>query len=437
MFQWRFSQEDVPGTSFAFGNNHKQHNIATEATTMGAMDIHKPIQGVDPAAAVNWNPNDQVIIIGGGAAGISCAYTLEYLGVPYTLLEADKIHGGRVKRNETLLGNGSALDIGAEWIHTDPSILKDLLLVPEDLANIDDFIKDQTILYQPQTYGFLTFGLFVWRMDFLKHTYSEHKWKNKSSWSQFLDEYMVRHINKNKIIYNAVVKEIDYSREDGKIMVSCQDGSEYVGAKVVCAVPLSILKDGDITFVPALPDSKQQTLNKVKFRPGFKMAIEFSKKFFLDVAYDQSWLMSNISLLWGIGSERQFFDALQRKEIDDKHVIGVYCYSTLSTELVKLDDESLFQDIMGRLDKIYDGQASKYYVKHIVQNWTKEPFIRGASSDYFTHGLMEREFGTAPLDGKVFFAGEYTGGYACISVHGTCLSGRRAALNAVGRDYKY
>lgn len=402
----------------------------------GVMDIHQPIQSVDSAAAVGWNPNDKVIIIGGGVAGISAAYTLHYLKVPYVLLEADAIHGGRVKRNESFLGNGSALDIGAEWIHTDPSILKDLVLMPDDLPAVEALIQDQTIVYQPQTYGYQTFGK-LWRMDFLKHTYSEHKWKDKSSWSQFIDHYMVRHLDHKNIRYNAVVKEIDYSN-DKTIKVTCQNGQQYEGTKVVCAVPLSILKDGDISFVPTMPESKRLALTKATFRPGFKMAIEFSQKFFLDHGYDQTFVQSLYHMIVGVGAERIYFDALHNKEIDDKYVMGVYCYSTLAEELVKLDDDALFQEIMARLDKMYNGQATKYYVQHIVQNWSQQPFIRGLAADYMTHGLLEREFVQSPLgNDKVFFAGEHTGGYACISVHGACLSGRRAALNAIGQEYKY
>eukprot|EP00529_Nitzschia_sp_RCC80_P020749 CAMPEP_0113471502 /NCGR_PEP_ID=MMETSP0014_2-20120614/17009_1 /TAXON_ID=2857 /ORGANISM="Nitzschia sp." /LENGTH=411 /DNA_ID=CAMNT_0000364135 /DNA_START=58 /DNA_END=1293 /DNA_ORIENTATION=- /assembly_acc=CAM_ASM_000159 len=411
------------------------------------MDIKQPIQGVDPKAAATWNPTDRVIIIGGGAAGISCAYTLEFLKVPYILLEADDIHGGRVKRNDTFLGNGTALDIGAEWIHTDPSILKDLVLVPEDKDGMDDYIRDQTIVYQPQTWGYLTIGR-LWRMDFLKHTYQEHKWNNKSSWSQFLDDYMVRHLDQKKVVYNAIVKEIDYSSPSSPLLdsdsdktntikVTCQDGKEYVGTKVVCAVPLSILKDGDITFVPALPSSKQKALKKADFKPGLKMAIEFKKKFFVDVATDQHFLESVYNMVAGVGAERYFFDALHNKGIDDRYVMGVYCYSTLAAELSKLDDEDLFQDIMKRLDRMYDGQATENYIQHIVQNWTREPFIRGASSSYLTHDLTEREFGQAPLDDKVFFAGEYAGGSVPIAVHSACLSGRRAAMTCVGQEYKY
>ena len=38
-----------------------------------------------------------VLVIGGGAAGMSAAYTLDYLNINYTLLEASSLVGGRVR----------------------------------------------------------------------------------------------------------------------------------------------------------------------------------------------------------------------------------------------------------------------------------------------------------------------------------------------------
>ncbi|KAL3785650.1 hypothetical protein ACHAWO_012451 [Cyclotella atomus] len=70
------------------------------------------------------------------------------------------------------------------------------------------------------------------------------------------------------------------------------------------------------------------------------------------------------------------------KGIKDKHVLGVYSYGELAEDLVKLQDDEIFEAIMEKLDAMFDGEASAHYVKHTLQNWTNEPFIRGASSNY-------------------------------------------------------
>jgi len=210
-----------------------------------------------------------------------------------------------------------------------------------------------------------------------------------------------------------------------------------LAAKVICATPVSILKDGDIQFTPALPPSKQRALKATIMPAGFKVAIEFKEKFYFDNTYDHSFLESCFHLMAGYGYERIYFDALQGKGLPDKHVLGLYCYGWLATDLAKLDDAKLFETVMATLDKMYGGQATKNYVKHMIKNWSNEPFIKGAFQNPWYGTRMEKEFGISPLNGQVFFAGEYCAGYLAPTVHGASLTGRRAAMMAVGKEYTF
>lgn len=124
------------------------------------------------------------------------------------------------------------------------------------------------------------------------------------------------------------------------------------------------------------------------------------------------------------------------KGIKDKHVLGVYSYGELAEDLVKLQDDEIFEAIMEKLDAMFDGEASNY-VKHTVQNWTNEPFIRGAPSNLWYTKLMANEFRDSPLNEQVFFAREFVAGKYAPTFHGICLTGRRAALNAIRKEYKY
>lgn len=406
---------------------------------MGVFDIPKGgLPPVDLSIAADWNPADQVIIIGAGASGISAAYTLRSLKVPFLLLEASDRHGGRVQRDDDFLGNGIALDTGAEWIHTanDASVLKELLLMEEDRKEVDTFIKEETMEYQPQKWSSYNRWLGrLMRFNWMKYLYKEHKFKSQT-WSQYLEKYMFRHV-KDSIEYEAVVKEIDYSSPDGSIKISLNNGKQYSAAKVICTVPVSILKDRDIKFTPELPKAKQEALDKTEMKPGFKVTIEFKERFYdPDCFYDRSFVAAIFWLIYGVGSERTYFNTLLNKDIPDKHVLTVYCYGALAEDLSKLDDDDLFKAIMKKLDVIFDGQASSNYVKHMVKNWNNEPFIRGAFSNMWYSKLMEKEFGTKPLDDRIFFAGEFVGGQKYgPTVHGCCITGRRAALNAVGQEY--
>ena len=82
-------------------------------------------------------------------------------------------------------------------------------------------------------------------------------------------------------------------------------------------------------------------------------------------------------------------------------------------------DEAIFKFVLNELDEIFDGKASKYYVKHIVQNWTAEPFIQGT----YSHRKASAKKMSTPVDEKVYFAGEamHMEGRT-IAVQGACES---------------
>lgn len=66
-------------------------------------------------------------------------------------------------------------------------------------------------------------------------------------------------------------------------------------------------------------------------------------------------------------------------------------------------------------------QASRYYQKHIIQNWSREPFIRGSYS-YDIKGDFEEIVGalSQPVSSQLYFAGEACSIENQSTVHGAC-----------------
>ncbi|TWX53403.1 flavin monoamine oxidase family protein [Colwellia hornerae] len=62
--------------------------------------------------------NKRVIIVGGGLAGLYSAYQLEQLNIPYLLLEAKDVFGGRIysEQAKTYDENAALHDLGPTWI---------------------------------------------------------------------------------------------------------------------------------------------------------------------------------------------------------------------------------------------------------------------------------------------------------------------------------
>ncbi len=329
------------------------------------------------------NFNGKIIIIGAGAAGITAGHILNQQGIDFQILEAAPIHGGRVKKAANFVD--FPIDLGGEWIHTDPSVLAKLNNDSQSNVDID------TITYNPQTIS-------VWKNDKLKkrniasNFYSEYKFKN-STWFDFFDELMIPGIN-DKIIYNSPVTEVDYSGD--KVIVKTSNNEVIEADKVLVTVPITILQNDFITFIPSLPDEKIEAINEERMPDGLKVFIEFSERFYPDIVMFDNLLQASID------GDHTYYDAAFGKD-SDRNVFALFTVGEKASKYTSLGtDEAIFNKVMNELDAMFDGKASQYYVKHIIQNWSQEPFIQGS----YSHGWSEPEVLAAPVNDRIFFAGE-------------------------------
>ena len=104
-----------------------------------------------------------------GAAGITAGYILERYGIDYEILEASSIYGGRVKRLDDFAD--FPIDLGAEWIHTKPSILAKII----SNTNVNAQVESSIILRKPSMLGK---NNQLKKRDFFGEFYSEYKFKN-------------------------------------------------------------------------------------------------------------------------------------------------------------------------------------------------------------------------------------------------------------------
>ncbi|MEM8908686.1 MAG: NAD(P)/FAD-dependent oxidoreductase [Bacteroidota bacterium] len=345
--------------------------------------------------------NGKVLVIGAGAAGITAGHILNKQGIDFQILEAAPTHGGRVKKSSNFVD--FPIDLGGEWIHTDPSILAVLNNDRQSEIAID------IINYNPQTIS-------VWRNGKLRkrniasNFYQEYKFKN-STWFDFFDELMIPNI-RDKIIYNCPVTAIDYSGQ--KVMVKTTGNELYEADKILLTVPLKILQNHSIQFFPAFPPEKAAALNEVEMPDGLKVFIEFSEKFYPDI------LMFDDLLQAVNNSNHTYYDAAFGKA-SNRQVLGLFTVGEPATRYTSQgSDEAIFNYVINELDEIFDGKASRFYVKHLVQNWSREPFIQGSYSHYDNYDAMDVL--SHPIDQKIFFAGEAYATESPATVHGAAES---------------
>lgn len=345
-------------------------------------------KGADLYPEFEVNFSGKVIIIGAGAAGMTAGYLLNKYNIDFQIIEASSHYGGRVKRADNFAD--FPIDIGAEWIHEDPSVLTRLISDESVQGNIE------IIPYSPET-------IYNWNNGKLKkqnwasNFYSEYKFKN-TTWFGFFENYIVPGIE-DKIMLNSPVTAIDHSGD--KVIVTTENNGTFEADKVLVTVPLKILQKEMIDFNPEMPSEKQDAINSVVVPDGIKVFIEFSEKFYPDML-----------LIGGLISAAQsqeylYYDAAFRKDAE-KNVLGLFTVGDIATPLASLNsDDEIIEAVMNELDTIFDSKASETYIKHIIQNWSAEPYIQGSYSTVFNESEASTiEKLLQPLDDKVYFAGE-------------------------------
>ena len=369
-----------------------------------------------------------VVVIGAGASGVSAAYALEYLGVPYTVLEASGTMGGRVREMDDFVN--LPLDLGAEFIHVMPRVLQDLLLLFDD---DDDDDKDDASLigiikYQPTTFDVYARGKRR-RRNWMSYFYQEYKFANTTWWSYF-DKFMYPYIA-DRVEFNAVVKRIEYMGHDTSIpsntsmLVTTTDGRKFTASHVILTVPIPILQDRDITFSPDLDAGTWKAVDDMVMADGMKVWFEFDQRFWPDFLFTKS-------ILRGMEGQPFYFDALLGKPDANANVLCLFNVNTNeASKRAAWTDNEIVQNALDQLEDMFDrSDLRDHLVQSRVQNWSQEPHIRGAYT--WNYGEYNQKTLRKPLhEGHLFLAGEHIakGREYSGTVHGAAVTGREAVLN--------
>jgi monoamine oxidase len=284
--------------------------------------------------------------------------------------------------------------------------LADIINNPSSNANID------IIVYNPQTIKSWKNGKLK-SHNYISSFYSEWKFKN-STWFDFFEQFIVSEIA-DKIVLNKAITEIDYQGD--KVRLSTSNNETYEADKVLITTPIKTLQNEQIVFQPALPTDKKEAINKVFMGDGIKIFIEFKEKFYPDIL-----VFGNI--FQALDEEEKFvYDAAFGKD-SNKHILGLFAINDKANAYTQLNSEQeIIAKFMAELDEIFVGKATANYVNHIIQNWSKEPYIQGAYS-YSFDGNQNNIVATInePLLNQIYFAGEALSINNQAMVHGACES---------------
>ncbi|MEM1122426.1 MAG: NAD(P)/FAD-dependent oxidoreductase [Bacteroidota bacterium] len=359
-------------------------------------------------------PNEKVIIIGAGAAGLSAAYFLKKKGVDITVLEASGTYGGRI---ESVKGFADfTIPVGAEWLHTKAPVL-------------DSMVADASVKVSIKTtaYDFeVDYGLDAKtgkKVNLKELGFSKNDLRfTNSSWLDFYEQYILPTV-KNEIRYNQIVRTIDYSSNLIKINT---DKEVFTADRVIITVPITILRAGEIAFVPALPAKKKEAIQNLNLYGGCKCFIAFKEPF-----YPTATMIEDE----GKGPTRVYYDAAYGKG-SQNNILGLLAVDEYAKPYLSLEDPDRINFILQELDDIFDGQATPNYIKHLFKNWSDDPFAKGTYYPEFSLKTYAAVKAMArPVEDKLFFAGDlYTDGNSGWSmVHVAAESAKKTVEKLVGK----
>ena len=316
--------------------------ITSAGCTDSTASNYDPLATVDDGSCVF--PNDKkVIIVGAGAAGLAAAKMLDDNGIEYVVLEATDHFGGRLKKNDAF--SDFPIDLGAEWIHEDKSILNYLINQPGCEPNVE------TILYQPMNVqeglGDASLSQISNQdmIDYYADYITEYKFKN-TTWYDFINENFALQVEQN-IIYNSKVTTIDYSQD--QVVLTTEDGIIYEADKVILTVSVGVLKSNAINFNPPLPAEKITAIEDVEFFPGFKLFMKFSDQFYPDVITSKK-------------EEKTYYDVAYGKESQD-HVLCLLSHGPSTEDYYLLGNtDAIVNSAIQELDGYFNGLASQNYL---------------------------------------------------------------------------
>ncbi|HNI43933.1 MAG: FAD-dependent oxidoreductase [Chitinophagales bacterium] len=406
-----------------------------------------------------------VIVVGAGISGLAAAKKLQDNGFTVTVLEAQEKVGGRLRTNRSL---GIAFDEGASWIHgTDGNPITDLA----EEANMTSFFTDDDSRKSYDIGGVVRsaaiydeaednlYGILANLMDSGSETQSFQtvfnaqypNYANDRLYKFFLSSYITfdtgdldklssllydegevfggeeriitngydtiaNHLaNGLSVQLNQRVTKVDYSTDKVKIT---HNNTISEADYVIVTVPLGVLKQNIITFVPELPTTKQTAIEKVGMNCVNKFLLTWDTAFWDDVQY--------ISYTPETRDKFNYFVNV-KKFHPSVNALMTFAYADYGRQTETMSDDQIITEIMAHLKDMY-GNNIPNPTNLLRTKWNSNENSFGSYS-YTAVGTKMEHFSdlAETVNDKLFFAGEHTNEDYFSNAHGAYLSGNREA----------
>lgn len=415
-----------------------------------------------------------VLVLGAGIAGLAAARKLTDKGLSVIVLEARNRIGGRLWTDSSL---GPPLDLGASWIHGvngNPiaKLAKDfgIKTVPTDGENAVEFTADGSELpngeweemealfediyeevaeMQDSTDEDMSLqaafdqvvasrGLSdedLHRLNYYVHIVTALEYgadaKDLSLWwwdqdAELGGEEVIFPGGYNQISdrlaegldirLGEIVKVVRYGSEGVEVETS---QGNYVADQAVVTFPLGVLKRASVKFEPPLPESKQNSIERLGMGVLNKVYLKFPEAFWDEDFETISYVGERLG---------EWCDWLNFLPFTGEPVLMAFHGGEKGFALEELSDNEIVAGAMQTL-RVMFGDEIPEPEGVLITRWGQDPFSFGAYSHIppFASG-EDYDTLAEPVDGVLFFAGEATSREYPSTVHGAYLSGVRAVV---------
>jgi monoamine oxidase len=426
-----------------------------------------------------------IIVIGAGAAGLAAAAALATSGRSVLMLEARDRIGGRIwTRFEP--GLAAPMELGAEFIHGDSPETSDLLradgstaldISGEYWSLIDGRLQQRTesllgkvraaieaadVLSQPDMSleDFLAGDqgrtlpeearamarAFVSGFDAADpRVVSLHSVAEEWRRGGMLDSTQSRPLGGYRTALRALRARLDGGRVRLQLQtvvtaVRWSDRTVEVGGlrlgqpfratarKAIITVPIGVLKapaaaPGAISFEPRL-DSKQAALARLLSGPVLKVVLHFHHPFWKELDGGR---YADASFFQAPGKA---FPTFWTTLPVGAPLLNAWAGGPAAARLCERSDDEIVRQAMDCVSSVFSGGNGVPELQAAyIHNWERDAYARGAYSYVAAGGGNARQELATPLGGTLFFAGEATDTTGeATTVTGALRSGARAAL---------
>lgn len=401
----------------------------------------------------------KVVVVGGGAAGIAAARRLRDAGIETLIVEARPRLGGRAWT--TADGAGFPLDLGCGWLHSaDRNPWREIaeaegctidrtpppwtrpaatggLGIPEQTAFVealrnfrgrleaagetkpdraasaflDPGSRWNNLLEAVSTYFSGTELDRVSVRDFARYDDTGVNWRVVEGYGSVI----VRHGADLPVLLGRPVRRID--RSGRRLQVETADGAIAADAAIV-TLPSNLLAEDALLFAPALPE-------KTEAAAGLPLGL--ADKLFLSLADPEEFEPD--SRLFG-RTDRSRTGAYHLRPFG-RPMIEAYFGGTQAAELEAGGDGAFFDFAVAELVGVLGSDFARRVKPLHLHRWGTDPFSRGSYS-YALPGKADcRSVLAAPVDDRLFFAGEACSPSDYSTAHGAYLTGIAAAEQVI------